>query len=145
MGEARWVRPNEAEAVAKVMDGEAILINLATGNYFSMDGVGAWIWAMIEAGDSIEAIVAQVASTCDILPQRASEDVTRLIAELVEQRLAVESDEAPVSGASQQPHATEKREYVPPTLNVYTDMGDLLALDPPVPGFEDISWEKRRA
>lgn len=30
--------------------------------------------------------------------------------------------------------------YSPPVLEVYTDMSDLLALDPPMPGLADIPW-----
>ncbi len=33
-----FVVPNEQQVAAKVMDGEAILINLATGTYYSMPG-----------------------------------------------------------------------------------------------------------
>ena len=36
--------PNVAEVAAKVMDGEAILINLANGMYYSMDGAGGFLW-----------------------------------------------------------------------------------------------------
>ena len=30
----------------------------------------------------------------------------------------------------------KKNIYTTPKLNIYNDMGDLLALDPPTPGFE---------
>ena len=35
------MQPNKEEVAAKVMDGEAILINLSNGIYYSMDKVGA--------------------------------------------------------------------------------------------------------
>ena len=38
------LRPNEEEVAAKVMDGEAILINLSSGIYYSMDKVGGVLW-----------------------------------------------------------------------------------------------------
>ena len=31
--------------------------------------------------------------------------------------------------------------YEAPTLNIYRDMGDLLALDPPMPGLADMAWK----
>ena len=34
-------RPREEEIASKVIDGEAIIINLANGVYYSMDKVGA--------------------------------------------------------------------------------------------------------
>lgn len=55
--------PNEKEVAAKVIDGEAILINLSNGIYYSLDGVGAFVWERIEKGYSMEEIIAAV-STC---------------------------------------------------------------------------------
>ena len=36
----------------------------------------------------------------------------------------------------------EKASYDIPKLNIYRDMGDLLALDPPVPGLGDTPWKE---
>lgn len=142
--QVRHVRLNEEEVVAKLIEDEAILINLVSGVYYSMDGCGARVWSLIEAGAALETIIATLASEYDVPMPRASEDVRRLIAELLEQRLVFAADSASVTLPTDLPIAAEKRDYAAPTLNIYTDMGDLLALDPPVPGFEDISWEKRR-
>ncbi len=38
------LRPREEEVASKVIDGEAIIINLANGVYYSMDKVGALVW-----------------------------------------------------------------------------------------------------
>jgi hypothetical protein len=35
----------------------------------------------------------------------------------------------------------QKLPYEAPVLNIYRDMGDLLALDPPTPGLYDIAWK----
>ena len=37
--------------------------------------------------------------------------------------------------------ATTAAKYAAPQLNVYRDMGDLLALDPPTPGLELTPWQ----
>ena len=42
--------PNKKEVAVKIMDGEAIFINLSSGVYYSMDSIGAIIWEMIENG-----------------------------------------------------------------------------------------------
>ena len=36
----------------------------------------------------------------------------------------------------------DKLPYKSPQLHIYTDMEDLLALDPPTPGFADIPWKE---
>lgn len=139
--EVRRVRPNDEEAVAKLIDGEAILINLVSSIYYSMEGTGALIWSLIEAGQPLEVIAAELAAAYDVSEPQAREDVERLVAELLEQRLVIVADGDAIA-AQPGARAGEKRPYAAPKLNTYTDMGNLLALDPPVPGFELISWEK---
>jgi hypothetical protein len=40
------------------------------------------------------------------------------------------------------PEQKDKLPYELPKLNIYRDMGDLLALDPPVPGLGDTPWKE---
>ncbi len=44
------LKPNDTHVAAKVFDGEAIIMNLTTGMYFSADKVGASVWELIEKG-----------------------------------------------------------------------------------------------
>ena len=41
-------RPNAPQVIAETIAGEAMIVNLATGHYFSLQGSGADIWAEIE-------------------------------------------------------------------------------------------------
>ena len=133
--------PNALEVAAKVMDGEAILINLSNGMYYSMDGVGGVVWSLVEQGRSVGEIVAAVAAHYEVGEGEVRRDVARLAEELLEERLVLlNADAAPAS----QPGtavAGERAAYAPPVLNACRDMGDLLALDPPMPGLEDIPWK----
>lgn len=140
--EIRRVCLNEEEAVAKLIDGEAILINLVSSIYYSMEGTGALVWSRIEAGDPLDTIAAELASSFDVAEPQARADVDLLVAELLAQRLVVPAEVGAGAASTERPQPSEKRPYAAPKLNTYTDMGNLLALDPPVPGFELISWEK---
>jgi hypothetical protein len=42
------LRPHTEEVAAKGIDGEAILINLSNGIYYSLDNVGGLIWELID-------------------------------------------------------------------------------------------------
>lgn len=140
--ETRRVCLNGEETVAKLIDGEAILINLVSSIYYSMEGTGAFIWSRIEAGEPLAAIAAELASSFDVAEPQARADVDRLVAELLEHRLVVPAEVSAGAVATECTPPTEKKPYAAPKLNTYSDMGNLLALDPPVPGFELISWEK---
>jgi Coenzyme PQQ synthesis protein D (PqqD) len=133
--------PNPQGVAAEVLDNEAIMINLATGIYYSMDGVGGSIWKLIEAGHTLEGIVAATAARYDAAPEHVAQDVRRVAEELVREGLITVSDHEPPGVADQEHTGLQKLPYRSPELKTYRDMGDLLALDPHVPGTADIPWK----
>jgi Coenzyme PQQ synthesis protein D (PqqD) len=144
--------PNEAEVAAKVIDGEAILINLSNGMYYSMDQVGGLIWTMISEGHSLAAIASAVAESYDVSAAQAQADLERVAAELVHENLVVVASEDRQVGGDQQPLGDDRSGYeVPldgrlayeaPRLNKYDDMAELLALDPPMPAMAELAWKE---
>ena len=122
---------------ATVIDGEAIIVNLTTGVYYSMDKVGAEVWEMIGQGMSTLQIAAAVAARYEIEQDKARVDIERLTEKLGAEDLIVISDEPDADISHPQP-AANRRPYAIPGLEIYRDMGDLLALDPPMPGLRDI-------
>lgn len=126
------VGPNIA---GKVIDDEAIVININTGAYFSLDGVGAAVWTLIETGCNIQQMVTAISEAWDVSPRRVRGDLERLIDQMIETDLVnVVGCEPPPAPA---PLADPQRDYATPELNIYRDMEDLLALDPPLPEAED--------
>ncbi len=47
-----------------------------------------------------------------------------------------------VLGFATPAHADPRLPYTAPTLEIFRDMQDLLALDPPMAGLSDIPWKK---
>jgi hypothetical protein len=134
------VRPNDAEVASSVVDGEAIFINLSTGVYYSLRGAGAALWSLLAAGHAVGAASQRIAALAGITPAQAAADGAALVTRLVEERLAL-----PVEPGGSEPAeiALEARwvlPYTAPVLETYSDMADLLALDPPMPGLGTISW-----
>jgi len=130
-------RPRDEEVASKVIDGEAIIINLANGVYYSMDKVGALIWDLLQAGCTLEEMILAVTDQYDVSREDAESNVRELVQELVQENLVVSTENGiPLPTADQLDHK-EKAAYETPKLNIYRDMGDLLALDPPVPGLGD--------
>jgi hypothetical protein len=121
---------NGRDVAAKVVDGEAILINLSNGLYFSMDKVGAYVWSMIAAGSTVELIARSVSDRYGVPTERTRPDVRSLVAELLRENLIEAGNGTPVLTASTRV-GTEP--YEPPKLVRYDDMADMFALDPPLP------------
>ena len=136
------LRPNEEEAAAKVMDGEAIIINLSNGIYYSMDKIRGMIWEMIEGRQTLEEMVATICARYNVSAKQAQAVVERLTTELVQEQLVLEADDEAPSKENQIQWPEMQELYEPPKLNIYRDMGDLLALDPPTPGLEVTPWKE---
>jgi len=135
------LRPNEQEVAAKVIDGEAIIINLANGIYYSMDKVGGLIWDMLAAAHSLEEVITAILARYDVSREQAQADVERLAAELVQENLLLATTDRVGPQTMAEQESQQKIPYEMPALNIYRDMGDLLALDPPTPGLQDITWK----
>ncbi|MEJ7784958.1 MAG: PqqD family protein [Solirubrobacteraceae bacterium] len=123
---------------AKVIDGEAIVINVSTGRYHSIDGPGAIAWELLAAGHTSGQAASALSSRYEVSPDRALADVLELAADLVEQQLLRPGDgpspgDAPGGEEGPAPYATFE-------LVTFTDIEELLALDPPIP-LADVTWE----
>jgi hypothetical protein len=137
-------KPDTTAVAAKIIDGEAIIMNLTNGAYYSMNGVGALIWEGIEQAQGGDAIVERIASRCGADRVRVRADFDRLVGELLTEGLIVETVAEVVSVVPEAGSANDTA-YAPPALNKYTEMADLLALDPPMPALEEISGNPPRA
>jgi Coenzyme PQQ synthesis protein D (PqqD) len=124
---------NNQDVAAKVVDGEAILINLTSGLYYSMDKVGGFVWSMFEPGSSVAQVVDAVAARYSVPPAQAREDVRRLARELLEENLVVLSTGTPAAVPSAGLSGARPQPYVAPALVRFDDMADMFALDPPLP------------
>jgi hypothetical protein len=134
------LRPNTGDVAAKVIDGEAIIMNLANGLYFSMDEVGSAVWEMVEVGRSLDEMAAGLEARFEVDRPTVEADVTRLAGELLAENLVVVSDTPPADSTA--PASSGQRSaYAAPTLSKYDDMADLLALDPPMPGIGNLPAE----
>ncbi|HUF70198.1 MAG TPA: PqqD family protein [Longimicrobiales bacterium] len=145
MGNVRgFFMPNREDVAAKVIDGELIIIRLSDGTYYSMENVGTRIWELIEARHDVATLAQMISTWYGTAVEHVESDVDALVQELLAERLIVgaESDgPAPSEPAPPDGGVT----YEKPCLNIYRDMGNLLALDPPTPGIDDLLFRDGNA
>jgi Coenzyme PQQ synthesis protein D (PqqD) len=137
-----FVAPNEQQVAAKVMDGEAILINLATGTYYSMPATGGFIWSLIERNLSLNDIVSGLSANYDADRQQLESDVVRLCQELCDEGLLTISTTG-IANDSIVSQTGNRLPYQAPTIEKFTDMAEMFALDPPLPGLAATGPAKR--
>lgn len=133
--------PDPIECVGKVIDGEAIVINVTNGVYYSMNSVGTFIWELLAEGRSLDESADLVAARYEVERETAFEDLKRLAAELVDEKILVLAPDAR-PGEPHRVMAGDPLPYTSPELNIYRDMSALLALDPPMPRLKDTPWKK---
>jgi len=141
MSKPAWI-VNKPAVVSEVIDGELVVMNLATGNYFSSAGSGARLWARLDHGASAEGLVATLAAHHEVDVDTARADVERYLATLQAEGLVREYGEAAPALPLEPVHAREA--YEAPAMQVYSDMRDLLMLDP-IHDVAEEGWPSRPA
>ena len=131
--------PNENQVISKIIDDEAIIIKLEQGVYYSLNELGSLIWKMIVEKNTSSSIVDYIIANYSVDISQAKQDVENLLDKMHEEQLIIPSEE---SVAPIVEHKSDKLPYVSPEIEAYRDMQDLLALDPPVPGMNDVTWKE---
>ena len=118
------------QAIHETIDGETIIIDLATGTYFSLLGAAPTIWNALAAGATTAELVTAVEQAYATDDVDVSSDVESFLRMLEgEQLIAAMSDDG-AAGFDSTPRAAERLPYVQPKLEKYTDMQDIIMLDP---------------
>jgi len=79
------------DVVWRDVDGEIVLLNVASGQYFGLDEVGSRVWMLLqqdgEAGTPIGTLQERVVAEFDVDGPTALADLTALLQQLQDQQL----------------------------------------------------------
>lgn len=124
----------------EMIDGEVVVVNLENGTYYSFDGIGGQIWALLDAGSGLASVQAQVAARCRGEPGAIAEAVARFIERLRDEGLVRIGDADAETVAELATVAEAERvPFAEPALQKYTDMEALLLADP-IHEVDDAGW-----
>lgn len=76
-----------ADVQARVLDGEAVLLNIRTGAYFGLNVVSTHIWELYGEGKTLAEVVDGVLDRFEVECQQAEGDVRDFTQTLVEREL----------------------------------------------------------
>jgi hypothetical protein len=117
--------------IHETIEGETIIIDLASGTYFSLQGSAPAIWQALAQGKSDEQIVAHLEALYASDADELAPAVTSFLQELVSDQLIAPSENGETPGGAAEPvDAAERAPFVAPKLERYTDMQDIILLDP---------------
>ncbi len=69
------------------MDGEVVLMSVANGEYYAMDGVGSRVWKLVATPRSVESVCLALRREFHAGPGELEGDVTAFVTDLVGRRL----------------------------------------------------------
>jgi hypothetical protein len=138
-------RINSPKVIHETIDGETVIVNLDSGNYYSIDDIGADIWDSIGKGLTVDHIITDI--SCRYTGEREEIDVTvrQFIDGLLQEALIspLESGDTETGAVNDTPVKNAPTDGLPqfktPNLQKYSDMQDLLLLDP-IHEVDDTGW-----
>lgn len=134
-------RVNTPAVASQVIAGEAILIHFDSGRYYTVEGSGADIIAWLEEGRSTDEIVSAWAPAGGE-PGTIQAVVDVFVRSLVDEGLLVARTDAVLEAglpANQPSGLAASSAFVRPLLVTYTDLEELLRLDP-IHDVDDAGW-----
>jgi Coenzyme PQQ synthesis protein D (PqqD) len=134
---------NHPAVVAEMIDGEVVVIDLRSGNYFSLVESAAVIWASLAARPTHDEVAAYLGRVYDVEPERCFAVSGAFLDVLVAEGLAVSVDAA--EARAEAPELPAVAGPMPePRLEKFDDMQQLILLDPVHEIDESVGWPRMR-
>ena len=77
------------QVMSRLVGDETVLLDLATGVYFGLDGVGKRIWESVAEGNDLGQAVADIVAEYEVDEEQAQADVIEFASDLVTRGLLV--------------------------------------------------------
>ncbi|MGE0725825.1 MAG: PqqD family protein [Alphaproteobacteria bacterium] len=123
--------------VHESLDGEVVIINLRSGTYYSLSGIGTDLWASLVGGTTLPGLAARLGAATGLTPSVADESARAFLSSLFSEGLVVAERpiELPRVALPPLPEAI----HAALALDRFTDVQELLTLDP-VHDVDDVGW-----
>jgi hypothetical protein len=124
-------RSNGPRFVDESVDGEALIMDMVTGTYYTCLGPATIAWDALKRGVEPGDVASMIATMYEADAAAVERDLDAFVAELVQEEMLVARDGAPASAPVEPPPAPAPAgPYAPMRIERYTDLADLILLDP---------------
>jgi len=142
MNDTKVYRINSPQVISENIDGEVVIANLQTGIYYSIERVGADVWPWFENGISEEDLVKTAVAHYSGDRSDIEAGMNAFVQKLLTERLITEATPSVQSHGPEavfSANGNGKRPFEKPVLESYSDMQDLLLLDP-IHDVDEAGW-----
>lgn len=133
---------NAPRIIHETIDNETVAIDTETGIYYSMTGSGYLFMQMLDRGASSEEIAHRLADCFKVDVAALRPVVNDFVASLLAESLIVVASGEAAAAAAPGPLNCEGTPFAPPVLEKFTDMHELLLMDP-IHEVSDVGWPYR--
>jgi Coenzyme PQQ synthesis protein D (PqqD) len=124
-------RVNSPHVISETVGGETIIVNLARGHYFSLQATAVEVWQALERGETAEGIVSELEQRYEAPDGEIEAAVKTLLEDFVEAELVVaDGNGAGPASFTRSEDVGERVPFVAPSFATFTDMQDIILLDP---------------
>lgn len=138
-----YFKINTKAIAHETIDGEVVMVNLNNGSYYSIDKAGALIWNYIVQGITVKKIIELIKNQYSGENADIERGINGLFADLLKEELILLSDAETGDSANSisinNSLENEKAVFEKPILQKFTDMQDLLLLDP-IHDVDEMGW-----
>lgn len=71
------------QIIFRELQGEGVLLNLDTEQYFGLDDIGTRIWSLLASQKDIQEVFDVLATEYDVTPEQLHQDLDGLIQDLI--------------------------------------------------------------
>lgn len=135
---------NEPSVISEMIDGETIVLNFESGHYYSFNPSASEIWQGVVRGAPIAAVAEHVARCFAGDPATILSEVEAFVRRLSDESLirpAAPAAPAATLAGTAAPEAAPAA-FASPTFEKFTDMEELLLLDP-IHEVSDTGWPRK--
>jgi hypothetical protein len=135
---------NEPSVISEVIDGETIVLNFESGHYYSFNPTASEIWLRVSAGHPVAAATEGVARRFAVDPAAIRAEVESFVRRLHEENLIrrVNGEAVAVPAPVADGHGGPAASFAAPAFEKFTDMEELLLLDP-IHEVSDSGWPRK--
>jgi len=136
MTESTCFRIKGSNIIHETIDRETVIVNLDSGNYYSLENTGARVWSSIEKEASLRQMIEDISFHYNAGGEEIKKALSKLLTLLRGEGLIAffereEPGPGPVSPEGDRiDGGAERKPFEVPVLHKYNDMQELLLLDP---------------
>ena len=137
-------RVNQPKVVFESFGDETVLVNLDSGFYYSLQGCAGRVLALLDEGNPVEAIpgclLGEFSGDPDTIKMETENFISELAAEaILVPRPPADSRKVEKETPNETGEAASRPPFQSPTMEKFSDMQDLLLLDP-IHEVDEMGW-----